>query len=69
MINNKSMNLKKKIKKLKTTKNIATEATKIDHQTNFFIKINGFYRSIKPKAHFKDQTSKTEEDIFQKPTE
>ena len=35
----------------------------------FFIEINGFYRRIKPKAHFKEQTSKTEEDIFQKTTQ
>ena len=41
------------------------------NKTNFFNKINGFYRRIKHKAHFKDQTNKTKtkEDIFRKPTD
>ena len=36
-----------------------------------FNETNGFYRRIKLKAHFKDQTnkSKTGEDIFRKPTD
>ena len=39
-------------------------------KTNFN-EINGFYRRIKLKAHFKEQTNntKTEEDIFRKPTD
>ena len=41
------------------------------NKTKFFNKINDFYQTIKPKAHFKDQTNKpkTEEDIFTKPTD
>ena len=41
------------------------------NKTRFFNEVNGFYRRIKLKAHFKDQTNKlkTEEDIFRKPTD
>ena len=41
------------------------------YKTKFFNEINGFYRRIKLKAHFKDQTNKpkTEEDISRKPTD
>ena len=41
------------------------------NKKNFYNKINGFYRRIRPKAHFQDQTNKlkTEEDIFRKPTD
>ena len=41
------------------------------NKTKFFNEINGFYRRIKLKAHFKDQTNKpkTEEDILNKLTD
>ena len=41
------------------------------NKTRFFNEVNGFYRRIKLKAHFKDQTNKlkTEEEIFRKPTD
>ena len=41
------------------------------NKTKFFNEINGFYRRIKLKAHFKDQTNrpKTEKNIFRKPTD
>ena len=40
------------------------------NKTNFFNEINGFYRRIKLKAHFEDQTNKPkiDEDICRKPT-